>query len=93
MRKVVVGVIVAVVVLGTVALIGCGKSEPAAPVSQGPQVSAPSTGSTAPPAEEPKMSDAQLQNIINTVPQSDWAKLPYAKQVQEYAKTHPKTTP
>jgi hypothetical protein len=95
MRRVVVGVIVAVAMAGMVTLIGCGQSEPATPEGGAPQ--AGGTVGSKPPANanvpQIKMSDAALQQIVNTVPEKDWDKLPYADQVKEYAKTHPKTTP
>jgi len=92
MNRAVVGVIVALMLVGTVALTsGCGESSTPATTPAAQQGGGGGGGAAASMAEgHVKMSDEALQGLLNSVPQSAWGNLPadQRQQLEEYAKTH-----
>ena len=79
MNRSVAGVIVALMLVGTVALMsGCGGSE--STPAGGAGVAQPAGGGTGgPSAEDRPMSDDQLKVFVQTMPKEQWEQTPFAK--------------
>lgn len=89
MNRLVAGVVVALMLVGTVALMsGCGGSE--STPAGGTGVAQPAGGATGgPSAQDRPMSDDQLKVFVQTMPKDQWEQTPFAKQIEAYVAKHP----